>query len=65
MDSTQALAAAWASIDGKLKEFHTDADRRDGYLADAADLKRRLERRGWMIISTVEYYELTERPADA
>lgn len=59
-DATEAVAEAWASIDGKIANFRADkaaATRRDdepgwyysGYLSDAASLIRRLEKRGYTV----------------
>jgi len=58
-----ALAASWASIDGKLEQFgkerfvKTDAKTpretpggyHDGYLIEAEEMLRRLERRGFTL----------------
>ncbi len=57
--STEALADAWASIDGRMRLFRRcKSDRKledvegryEGYMADAGELKRRLARRGFIII---------------
>lgn len=54
----EAIASAWASIDGKLDRFNAcKADpqldglegRYSGYLADASSLLTRIERRGFTI----------------
>jgi hypothetical protein len=56
--ATEALAEAWASIDGKLEQFRQCrddgfAEEADGYyvgyLSDAEELRRRLEARGYVI----------------
>jgi hypothetical protein len=57
----EAIAEAWASIDGKLKDYELDRDAGgnlvfedgcpcgyyDGYQADATELLTRIEERGW------------------
>jgi hypothetical protein len=54
-ETIEVLAEAWASLDGKLEEFHTGRAGKDteghylGYLSDAAELAKRLERRGYVI----------------
>lgn len=54
----EAIASAWASIDGKTERFYAcKADpqldrlegRYSGYLADASSLLNRIERRGFTI----------------
>ncbi len=57
MTANEALAEAWASIDGKLDQFHADKTAVDfghgyyeGYLSDAAELERRLLARGYRIM---------------
>ncbi len=56
--ATEALADAWASIDGKLKEFRLDKARPDidpmagwyeGRMEDAKELRLRLRARGFLI----------------
>jgi hypothetical protein len=60
MKAIEALAEAWASIDGKLEAFrhgrahpNSPSARRDGYyegyLEDAAALARRLKERGFVL----------------
>jgi hypothetical protein len=55
-EAIEALAEAWASLDGKLEEFHAGRGGEDteshyhGYLSDAAELAKRLERRGYVIV---------------
>src|SRR5262249_32177849 len=50
-EAIEALAEAWASLDGKLDEFHAGRAGEDtegdyhGYLSDAAELAKRLEHR--------------------
>jgi hypothetical protein len=52
----EALAEAWASLDGKLDEFLAGRGGEDtegdyhGYLSDAAELAERLEQRGYVIV---------------
>ena len=55
-EAIEALAEAWASLDGKLDEFlagrrgeDTEGDYH-GYLSDAAELAKRLEHRGYLIV---------------
>ena len=55
-EAIEALAEAWASLDGKLDEFlagrrgeDTEGDYH-GYLSDAAELAKRLEHRGYVIV---------------
>lgn len=59
MKATEALADAWASIDGKLDDFRAGkgkpideqpGGRYDGYIADAEEMIRRLGRRGFKIV---------------
>ena len=55
-EAIKALAEAWASLDGKLDEFLTGRRGEDtegdyhGYLSDAAELAKRLEHRGYLIV---------------
>jgi hypothetical protein len=55
-EGIEALAEAWASLDGKLDEFLAGRGGEDtegdyhGYLSDAAELAKRLERRGYLIV---------------
>ena len=55
-EAIEALAEAWASLDGKLDEFLAGRGGEDtegdyhGYLGDAAELAKRLEHRGYMIV---------------
>lgn len=55
---TEALADAWASIDGKLEKFRAGKDKPDldepggyysGYMEDAKELRQRLKTRGYLI----------------
>ena len=52
----QRARLAWASLDGKLDEFHAGRAGEDtegdyhGYLSDAAELAKRLEHRGYAIV---------------
>src|SRR5262249_40442351 len=53
-EAIEALAEAWASLDGNLEGFHAGRAGEDteghyhGYLSDAAELAKRLERRGYV-----------------
>ena len=55
-EAIEALAEAWASLDGKLDEFLAGRGGEDtegdyhGYLGDAAELAKRLEHRGYLIV---------------
>lgn len=58
--AVEALAEAWASIDGKAEKFLACKADRDvemkggyyrGYLADAEALIERLERRGYTVVA--------------
>src|SRR5262252_3942943 len=55
-EAIEALAEAWASLDGKLDEFLSGRGGEDtegdyhGYLSDAAELAKRLEHRGYRIV---------------
>jgi hypothetical protein len=60
MDYIEALADAWAGIDGKLEEFRAGKGLPieeqpggyfDGYMADAEELAERLDKRGFKIVS--------------
>ena len=60
MNSTEALAEAWASIDGKLREFRAGkkapnthlepGGHYSGYMADAEEMLERLESRGFVVV---------------
>ncbi|WP_332763892.1 hypothetical protein [Phenylobacterium sp.] len=56
LSATEALAEAWASIDGKLDQFHAanqdgrEQGYRDGYILDVASMIERLETRGYVIV---------------
>ena len=60
MDRIEALADAWASIDGKLEKFRAGkgaADIRDepgghwsGYMEEAREMIQRLEKRGFTVV---------------
>lgn len=63
MDEVDAVAEAWASIDGKLDLYNKcieDAMKEEelgywgGYLADAAEMVRRLKSRGFKIVPVKE-----------
>jgi hypothetical protein len=45
-----ALAASWASLDGKSRKFIEDGDLRDAYLSEALELALHLKNRGYKII---------------
>src|SRR5262249_16007622 len=55
-EAIEALAEAWASLNGKLEEFHAGRAGEDteghyhSYPRDAAQLAKRLERRGYLIV---------------
>lgn len=54
-DSVYALAAVWASIDGKLELFANDTagspvGYHDGYMIEAEEALKRLEARGFMLV---------------
>jgi hypothetical protein len=54
-DSVYALAAVWASIDGKLELFAADtagskAGYHDGYMIEAEEALERLEARGFQLV---------------
>lgn len=61
MNRTQALAESWASIDGKLDEFRAGAGAKSvmdepgghysGYMAEAEEMMKRLETRGFVIVA--------------
>lgn len=59
MEAAEALAEAWASIDGKLERFRAcKADpeldntegRYQGYMCEAEEMIRRLEKRGFTVV---------------
>lgn len=59
MGPVEALAESWASIDGKLDKFRDDKAEPDptsgyyeGYISDAEEMIRRLEKRGWTLAPT-------------
>jgi hypothetical protein len=52
-EAIEALAEAWASLDGKLDEFLAGRGGEGDYhryLSDAAELAKRLEHRGYLIV---------------
>jgi hypothetical protein len=54
-DAVYALAAAWASIDGKLERFAKDTPgsrdgTRDGYMIEAEEMVKRLYTRGFKVV---------------
>jgi phosphoserine phosphatase len=59
MNAAEALAEAWASIDGKAEQFKSckaDSEAEDlmgfyeGYLADAQEMIKRLQDRGYKVV---------------
>lgn len=55
LTAIEAVAEAWASIDGKLDEYRavnqTMLDGyRDGYNCDAEELIKRVAKRGWKLV---------------
>lgn len=60
MNAQEAVAEAWASIDGKLDEFkggRCGFDQKghyEGYLSEAAELLARVEKRGWRLVPITE-----------
>ena len=59
MKASEALAEAWASIDGKLDEFRAGktapniedfGGHYEGYMAEAEEMMRRLQSRGYHIV---------------
>lgn len=64
----EAVADAWASIDGKLPEFRRDraapdsaSGVYDGYMSEASELIDRIGTRGWLLIGP----PLSKRLSDA
>lgn len=59
---TEAVAEAWASIDGKLERFRDDKAGKlgdmdgtyQGYMAEASELLRRIEGRGWVLVGAAK-----------
>lgn len=61
MDAIEAVAEAWASIDGKGDDFRRERDEKisitdptytghyEGYLEEARELIRRIEQRGFTV----------------
>lgn len=51
--AVEALADAWASIDGKLDEFRNPGPdgHYDGYMIEAREMIHRLEARGYVIVA--------------
>lgn len=58
MDAIEALAESWASIDGKVEDFkdckiskplEDELGHYGGYMADAEEMIKRLERRGYYL----------------
>lgn len=67
MDATEAVAEAWASIDGKLEKFRRGRTAKSisaygghyaGYLADAEELIERIKERGYVLAPATDtgYY---------
>ena len=60
-NSIEALAEAWASINGRLDEFRAGKYAEDidghyeGHMADAAELVKRLEKRGFVIVAVKKH----------
>lgn len=61
-DAFYALAESWASIDGKLEKFHACRDDAKldetagyyiGYMTEAEEMIKRLERRGFTVVPCV------------
>lgn len=56
MTGREAVAEAWASIDGKLDEFKggrcgfDEKGHYEGYLSEASELLARVEKRGWKLV---------------
>ncbi len=59
MDAIEAVAEAWASIDGRLKKFRLGKTAKsieaygghyEGYRADAHELIKRLADRGYLVV---------------
>lgn len=48
--ATMALAMAWASMDGRIHIVESLPEGKSGYDEDAAEMIRRLERRGYSIV---------------
>lgn len=56
-DVTEALAEAWASIDGRLDRFRSEKGKAikettgayEGYMEDARELQKRLHDRGYVL----------------
>lgn len=61
MNKQEALAESWASIDGKLDEFRAGKGQPEeahgghygGYMAEAEEMIKRLEKRGFAVIRLV------------
>lgn len=56
MTAQEAIAEAWASIDGELEKFRAERSATDygsgtyvGYMEEAKELIKRIERRGYTI----------------
>jgi hypothetical protein len=56
LTAIEALAEAWASIDGELEKFRAERSAADygsgtyvGYLEEAKELIKRIERRGYTV----------------
>jgi hypothetical protein len=70
LTAVEAVAEAWAAIDGKLDAYRADeGGHRDGYLSEASELIRNLEQRGFGVerqsMTAEEYGRLTKLLADA
>ncbi|MGE8128912.1 hypothetical protein ACQKQD_18225 [Methylobacterium sp. NPDC080182] len=71
-----AVAEAWASIDGKLDEYRRERDEDvgltdegctghfEGYQAEADELIRRIEARGFMLIPMVPFALSSPAPTE-
>lgn len=70
MDKIEAVAEAWASIDGELDDFRRERELKDpisalmndptftgryiGYVEDASELIRRVEARGFTVVPSAK-----------
>lgn len=75
-EAIDAVAEAWASIDGKLDDYRRERDENvgltdegctghfEGYQAEADELIRRIEDRGFMIIPMIPFALTSPSPAE-
>lgn len=57
LPAQDALAQAWAEIDGKTEQYESDPDTKDGYMSDAESMISGLKKRGFKLQPFIESLE--------